>query len=71
MIGVVDDTKLPGGDAVDGGVRMDDEGVGSGLLQRAGEVLRGMAYLEPYPPPLRGLGGEPMHVMDREIRLIG
>ena len=46
MIGVVEDAELPGGDAVDGGVGVDDEGVGSGLLQGAGEVLRGMAYLE-------------------------
>ena len=90
MIGVVDDTKLPGGDTVDGGVGVNDEGVGSGLLQGSGEVLGGMAYLEgdretgcqrawetgiqgirEACTPLRGLGGEPMHVMDRKIRLIG
>ena len=71
MIRIIDHTKLPWGDTMDGGVRMDDKGVGSGLLQGAGEILGGMADLEPYPPPLRGLGGEPMHVMDGKIRLIG
>ena len=82
MIRIIDHTKLPWGDTMDGGVRMDDKGVGSGLLQGAGEILGGMADLEgdretgiqgirETCTPLRGLGGEPVHVMDGEIRLIG
>ena len=90
MIGVVEDAELTGGDAVDGGVGVDDESVGSGLLQGSGEVLGGMANLEgdrepgslgvgatgiqgirEACTPLRGLGGEPVHVMDGKIRLIG
>ena len=46
MIRIVDHTKLSGGDTMDRGVGMDGEGIGSRLLQRAGEVLRSMSDLE-------------------------
>ena len=46
MIRIIDHTKLSGGDTMNRGVGMDDEGIGSRLLQRAREVLRSMSDLE-------------------------
>ena len=46
MIRIIDHTKLSGGDTMNRGVGMDDEGIGSRLLQRTREVLRSMSDLE-------------------------
>ena len=42
MVLVVDDAELAGGDAVDGGLGVDDIGIGRCLFQRTGEVFGGV-----------------------------
>ena len=55
MVLVVDDAELTGGDTMDGGLGVDDVGVGGCLFQRTGEVFGGVtdfkcnARAQPFP----------------------
>ena len=70
MIGIIDNAELAGGDSMNGGFGVDDEGSGIGPFQGGGMIFRGM-------PDFEGdFGGsqrlcQEMKSLDREVLLVG
>ena len=65
MVGIIDDTELAWGNAVDFGFGVDHERLRAGPLQRGRKILRRMADLEGDFCRLERQGQE-MEIMDRE-----